>query len=60
MIYDTKDILQNVPSLMCKHLTISMYPISQTLQLMEWLEIKSIEYLDNGAFLFHEIKIFFN
>ena len=47
MIYDPKDMLQNVASLFSYVLILVI--TSQFLQLMKWLQIQKNIYLENGA-----------
>ena len=47
MIYDAKDMLQNIRSLFSYALILVIS--SQILQMMEWLEMQNIIYLENGA-----------
>ena len=44
MIYDTKDVTKCTLSS-----ALILVMESQTLQLMEWIEIQNIEYLENGT-----------
>ena len=47
MIYDAKDMLQNIRSLFSYVLILVIS--SQILQMMEWWEMQNIIYLENGA-----------
>ena len=47
MSYDTKAVLQNVPSLF--FYVLILVTTSEILQLMEWLEKQNIKYLENRA-----------